>query len=353
MRTSIKYTASFLLLFGLLLPGSGLAATTELQKIYETRGDLQVAFDAKTLKGLPASPAGFLINLEDWARQYGWKEYPELYAYRPATLPVTRVRESAPPSVTSDYYIVIDDASGEILSAQGADVEWPIASITKLATAKMASEHGLDFYAVGTLENVDDVGGARLAVLGGTKFLVGDLLRATLIGSANNAANAIARITGKEKSQFIHEMNMYAERLGLRATVFTDPTGIESTNRSTAREVAHFAKHVFEDSNIRRLTGTSRMTIQAISKNEYIRNISNTNQLLYDPDYDDVYVTAGKTGFLYESGWNLVVRMHPMGESEGRSVLLVLFSADSRKDSFNDAHKLAKWAWSEFNWSSR
>lgn len=111
------------------------------------------------------------------------------------------------------------------------------------------------------------------------------------------------------------------------------------------------ARNIFQNDDIRRMTGTWRFYIDALNDGSYAKYIKSTNWLLYDSAYDDVYVTAGKTGYLNESGWNLVVRMHPMGQSEDEAVFIVLFGADTRRESFDDAHALAKWSWNNFDWS--
>ena len=287
--------------------------------------------------------------MEDWARQYGWNSYPELSDYTSETAPPTAIGSQVTPTVSAQTYIVIDDASGEILAAQGADLEWPIASLTKLASVKTAFENGLDGGGAADIQTIDEVGGARLWVESGTTFLITDLVKATVVASANNAANALARATGLKKTEFVGRMNEFADSLNLSRTTFADPTGIELGNVSTAREMAAMARAVFKNENIRRLAGTAVINISALNE-EYVRNISSTNWLLYDHAYDDVYVTAGKTGYLEEAGWNLVVRMHPMGEDETRSLLIVLLGSDSRRTSCDDAYRLAHWAWENFEW---
>lgn len=334
----------------MIMPSLSFAMTGELQDIYEDRGDLQAAFDSETYQAVEGSAAGFLIDLEDWARQYGWQIYDELTDYAPAVTPARYTGQSSAPTITTPNYIIIDDQTGAILAAQSADTSWPIASITKLMTVKTAFGIGLDGGGIGSVEDIDDVGGAKLWVYGGTTFTVIDLLKATLVASANNAANAVARLTGFQKDSFVDQMNEVARSLNLSRTYFADPTGIELENISTAREVAFFASETFSDENIRKMAGTASIYIEALNDDDYTRNINSTNWLLYDSAYDDVYVTAGKTGYLPEAGWNLVVRMHPMGESEDKSVLIVLLGSDGRRESCDDAATLARWAWSNFDW---
>ncbi len=328
-----------------LLPFPGRATTGALQDIYEQRGDLQTTFDEDS--GLAVSPkAGFLTSLTDWAEQYGWREYPvELVDYAPSVLP-PEGGKIAPPVISARDYIVVDQSSGQILAAQGADEVWPIASLTKLMTAQVALASGIKMDKVVSLKTEDDVGGAKLYVNEGTTFTVSDLFYAMLIGSANNAANAIARITGGD---FIEAMNERAEELELPHTEFVDPTGIELGNVSTAREVALLADAAFSYDTVRRYTTTAKKDIYAISLAEW-RPIKTTNWMLYAPAYDDVYVTSGKTGYLDESGWNLVVRLRPTAALKQKELLIVTFGSISRQASFDDADALANWVWSSFNY---
>ncbi len=335
-------------LVGLAPMGVGAAG---LDEVYAKRADLRAAFHATDYAAIPGSSAGFLMNLEDWARQYGWSEYPELAAYIPkVSAPVRLAKATNEPAVTSGKYIVIDNASGAILSANHAGETWPIASITKLMTTSLALEDGIDVGGRCSVVTMDEVGGARLGVTSGTTFTVRDLLAATLVGSANNAANAVARYTGLAKNDFVAAMNDRADRLGLVQTAFVDPTGIELGNVSTAREVAYFSAKAFENENIRKFAGSSSTHISAINDTSYVRDIKSTNWMLYDAAYDDVYVTAGKTGFLNESGWNLVVQLHPMGEDTDRSLTVVALGAAGRRESFDDAAALARWTWKNFEW---
>ncbi len=352
MRTFFKKpVVGLVVLFALLVPQPVFAISNELLEVYQERPDLQQSFQGVSYQGLIGTPAGFLVDLEDWAEQYGWQEDERLVDYAPEVQPISAQYGMLPlPEVTAEHFIIIDDASGAILAEQRSDHLWPIASLTKLVTVYTALNHGLDVGGAGSVLKVDDVGGAKLYVEDGTTFAMRDLLYATLVGSANNAANAVARETGYEADEFVVAMNEISDDLNLRQTVFADPTGIEVTNISTAREVAYFTREILKDETIRRMTGTSSIHIEALNDDEYVRDIDSTNWLLYDAAYDDVYVTAGKTGFLYESGWNLMVRMHPMGEDEDRGVFIVLFGADSRRDSFDDAYALSRWAWNEFDW---
>jgi D-alanyl-D-alanine carboxypeptidase len=195
----------------------------------------------------------------------------------------------------------------------------------------------------------DDVGGAKLYVEDGATFSLQDLVFATLVGSANNAANAITRVVDSDKENFVRKMNAEACNFGLVKTKYVDPSGIEPGNVSTAREIAYLARELFANDDFRIFADTASRTISDLSSGE-TKKITSTNWMLWKPEYDDVCVMAGKTGYLDESGWNLVVSLRPELDDSEREILIVVFGAGSRADSFADARALAEWAWGNFEW---
>jgi D-alanyl-D-alanine endopeptidase (penicillin-binding protein 7) len=323
-----------------------------LEGMYESRKDLQAAFDPISHRAILGGGAGILIDLEDWARQYGWREYPALSAYAPTSekIPVRSKRAQALPAVTAASYLIMDWNSKQILAAKAADVERPIASLTKLVTADVVLDSEISMSAIKDVQETDDVGGAKLRVASGDALTVEDLFYATLVASANNAANALARSTGLSKDDFVSRMNERAAALNLSRTRFIEPTGIEPANVSTAREMARLAEHILARPEIRRYTSTARKQIHIASQGT-TKEMINTNWLLRLKRYNDVYVTSGKTGYIDESGWNVVTTVRPQNGDASRELLIVVFGSGSRQKSFDDADHLAAWAWKQFTWA--
>ena len=327
-------------------------AQSPLADVYEERGDLQVAFDADTWLAVPATASGFLLDLEDWARQYGWMEHDELASYGPEDgdgVP-TRVDSSEIESqVGATAYVVMDRSTGKILTVKNENKQWPIASLTKLVTADVVLDYEVSMSSTGDIRNADNVGGARLWVNDGDEFTVQDLFYAALVGSANNAANALSRTAGLSRTQFLKEMNTRATDLNLIKTRFVDPTGIELGNVSTAREMTRLARDILNRDEMRKFTTTATHYIHDITRGTD-KKMTNTNWMIWKSYYDAVYVTGGKTGFLNESGWNVVVALRPDGNDTDRELLITVFGADSRYESFDDAERLALWAWETHEW---
>ncbi|MFH1252925.1 MAG: serine hydrolase [Candidatus Uhrbacteria bacterium] len=353
LRSFLLPLLPLLLLLPLTLPLTTRASEPALTSIYNHRPDLQKAFNKTTGLAVPNSAAGYLIDLEDWAKQYGWQEYGELASFAPTSEKLPRqVGPAVVPEVTASSYIVVDKNSGLVLKEKNSSTVWPIASITKLMTTKLVLDSGADLNEICDVEAGDDVGGAKLYVSSGATFSLNDLIYATLVGSANNAANAITRATGLDKISFVQKMNQTAKACGLPHTIYTDPTGIDPSNVSTAREIAKLAGQVFARSDFRQYTQTATRTISVLSSGE-TKKLTNTNWLLWKPAYDDIYVMAGKTGYLEESNWNLVTALRPTLNDSTREVIVVVFGSASRGDSANDAKALAEWTWNNFVWEEK
>ncbi len=331
-----------------------------LASVYAARPDLQKAFRASDWSAVAPKRTAGVHTLEEWAQKYGYKEHPDILAvFAPgahidtpkALLPVTGVvaptlRRGAHfdfSTLTASSVFVVDVASRATLMSYSARVSHPLASITKLMTAFVSIDHQVPMSRPIIVVADDEVGGARLSVRPGAILAVRDILNVALIGSANNMANALARSTKLSKPAFVTEMNTKAKALGLSHTTFVDPTGIEVDNVSTALEIAALGLEAFALPDVVRATTTARYSVTLASGTHTVKN---TNGLLID-DKNGLYVLGGKTGYLEESKWNLVVklrdaRMHP--------IEVVVLGAANQRQSFNDAATVARWVWSNYDW---
>lgn len=334
-------------------------AKANLQSVYSTRPDLQKFFDENGVATAEMKQRG-LSSLEEWAQKYGSKEYPvTLAAYMvrvpavPRALkerasllqPVKSTKNSfAPPRhFSAQAYMVVDDRTRKVLLAKNAKTARPLASISKLMTALVSMDHGLSLSGTGTIVRDDEVGGARLRVDPGTPLAIRDIFDSMLIGSANNAANAVARSTGLAKDDFVKAMNDRAATMGLSDTTFADPSGIEVDNVSTATDVAALGFEAFDDPQVKRATTTPSFTLVAAKQTHTVKN---TDWLLTDTR-NGLYVLGGKTGYLDEAGWNFVVKVK---DARHQPLVVVVLGSSDRQQSFNDASALAKWTWANHKW---
>lgn len=246
--------------------------------------------------------------------------------------------------------IVIDERSGEVLYEYKADSVRSAASLTKLMGALVFMDHRPDWNKVVDIRAQDEVGGGRLRVASGATLRVIDLLYSSITASANNAAVALARITGIGQAKFVKEMNAKASVLGLTNSSFVDSSGMDPKNVTTARDMAKLAMTAYNVDAIRKVATTSSYTFKVRNTGE-MHQIKNTNEILTSSAYDAFYVTGGKTGFLYESMYNLAVRVRPATDKEaGRQLMVVVLGSQTRDASFKSGAALANWAWKAYKW---
>lgn len=246
--------------------------------------------------------------------------------------------------------IVIDATSGKRLYAYLPNMKWPAASLTKLMNALVVIDQKPRWTKNISMSSKDSVGGGQLSVKNGSTIIMKDLFYSSIVASANNAAMALARTSGLGTAGFVKSMNKKAASLGLTTTSFADPSGLDPLNVTTAAEMAKIAEKAFAVPEIRRAATT--MTYAFTMNNPAVqKKITNTNQLLTKDD--EMYVMGGKTGFLYESRYNLAVKLRTMDESPDRPPLIVVvLGAPKSSGSFASAKGLAKWAWNAYDWPS-
>lgn len=231
--------------------------------------------------------------------------------------------------------LLFNTDTNTIITQQNAFERRPLASITKLMTAMVALDHGIDWNKEATiLPNEYGVGGELLLHPGETVSMK-DLFTASLLGSANNATRAYVRQLGISDKEFIQEMNRKAIMLNLEQTEFVDVTGLNSKNVSTAYEVATLAHHAFT---------TYPAIAEATSQKEYSftvrgtgreHTIRNTNKPVAE---GKLAITGSKTGFLYEAGYCLVVQ----GAGIYKDRIAVVMNEISEHAQFAEIERLLK-----------
>ncbi len=145
---------------------------------------------------------------------------------------------------TAKAALVADIETGEIFVNKNADEVLPIASLTKLMTATVASELiYLERSQVIEATMIKDLIQSHPLKVG-ERYKAFDLFYPLLIKSSNGASEALAGFLGR--GTFISYMNEKAKALGMQNTVFRDPSGVEEGNASTLKEIALLVKYILE-----------------------------------------------------------------------------------------------------------
>jgi D-alanyl-D-alanine carboxypeptidase len=207
--------------------------------------------------------------------------------------------------IRSDSAILWDSESQVILFEQAGFKRRPIASITKLMTAMVAMDYGLDWEKEVQIEPDEYVIGGKLMMQSGEAATVRDLFYASLMSSANNATLAYVRSLDVPGREFVQAMNRKAIELGLEQTEFVEVTGLDHENTSTAYEVARIAEEAWNNYPlIAEVSSTKEYTFTFKgSDREHV--MRNSNKLITN---QEVVFSGSKTGYLNEAGSCLVVK---------------------------------------------
>jgi D-alanyl-D-alanine endopeptidase (penicillin-binding protein 7) len=219
--------------------------------------------------------------------------------------------------------VSVTESGARVVDVQ-ADKPRPIASVTKVMTALLVVEAGLDPARLVTVAR----GEATPRLRRGQKVSVGDLLALLLLSSDNGAAKALARTAAGSVQAFVGRMNAKALGLGMGATRYSDPAGLLATNVSTAAEQARLLRLAVEYDTVARLMTTQAATVRVGRRDVAIRN---TNRLLRDPG---VEVVAGKTGTTRRAGYCLATILRTAG---GENIAVVVLGARSAAGRFTRA----------------
>ncbi len=231
--------------------------------------------------------------------------------------------------VYSRNAILLDPKTGEVLFEKRASSSVPIASLTKLMTTMVFLEQKPDLKREVEVTPVEIRGGGQTQLRRGEHAPLGELLRMSLMCSDNVATRVLARESGLPAEDFIARMNLKSVELGLTGTRFTEFTGLDERNVSTASDVARLLHAAANEPLIAEITTTRSHEFRTQRRRHMI---GNTNRLLYGR-YE---VLGGKTGFIREAGYCFATWVR----SQGRDLIAVVLGAPTNATRFADTVRL-------------
>ena len=220
--------------------------------------------------------------------------------------------QTAEPQIAAAaWYLVGDD--GSVLARNDAGRARAVASITKLMTAAVVLERAQLTDVVRVSRRATGVGESTVYLRPGEELTVAELLRATLIPSANDAAEALAlHVGGGSLDRFVELMNAKAVELGLSDTHFENPHGLdESGHVSSARDATTLVRYALGVPFIRDALSRSSVSLPGG------RTFPTTDDLLetWAP------LVGGKTGHTRDAGWSQAAAAEKAGVTVYGTVL--------------------------------
>lgn len=211
--------------------------------------------------------------------------------------------EGLPFEINCASVLLVEEDSGQIIFEMNADSPRPVASVTKVMTILLALEM-IDQGRI-SLDDVVTVS-ADAAGMGGSQVLldiseqqtVGILLKSMIVGSANDAAVAMAEVMYGSEEMCVEQMNQRAAELGMTNTRFVNCTGLPAEGQhTTARDVAIMSRQMFAHPLYFEY---SSIWLDNVDHGDgRVTQLANTNKLLRLYDGCD----GGKTGSTNEAGY--------------------------------------------------
>jgi D-alanyl-D-alanine carboxypeptidase (penicillin-binding protein 5/6) len=221
-------------------------------------------------------------------------------------------------AIAANNYIVVDNQTGHILASKNADAKVQVASLTKVATAMVV----LDWAQLNKqdLSQQVEISARALRAAGvnpvglqeGDRLSLRDLLYCALMASDNVAATALAEYVGARLpntqnldpiGNFVSHMNALARTLGMKRTLFLNPSGFDSYSEgalpySTAADMARLTRYAYSEADFPFFVSQKIRTVHIYRNGvDNPTELRNTNELL-----DQYGIDGVKTGRTSKAG---------------------------------------------------
>lgn len=262
---------------------------------------------------------------------------PALAISAQANEPAAISRDPSQLHLASGSAMVVDLQTNKVLYASNPDVIVPIASVTKLMTAMVVldAKQPMNEVIPVNISQTPEMKGVFSRVKLGSEVPRKEMLLITLMSSENRAAASLAHSYPGGYAAFIQAMNAKAKALGMKHTVYVEPTGLSVYNVSTARDLTTLVLAARKYPMLSELSTTPEKTV-TFRKPTYSLGFSNTDHLVRKSGWD---IKLTKTGFTNQAGHCLVL----LTSMANRPVSVVILDAFGKYTHFADASRLRRW----------
>jgi D-alanyl-D-alanine carboxypeptidase len=234
--------------------------------------------------------------------------------------------------------MIYDLNSGSVIYQKDADTKRSIASINKLMTALVIMESHKPNEVV-AIKDLPALGpyDQKIGIRNGEEFELSELLKATLIHSANDAANALAIYDSGSIEAFAGKMNQKAKQWGLDNSKYSNANGLEGgDDYSTAKDVATLASLLIQNKYFADIVKTKSLYVSNLEGKEYL--LTSTNKILGQNG-----VIGMKTGYTLKAGECLVT----VADKGGNKIVTVVLDSPDR---FQESKSMIDWAFNNYIW---
>lgn len=239
--------------------------------------------------------------------------------------------------------VLMDASTGEVLFSLNENEKAYPASVTKIMPLLLFME-AIDSGKMSLTDmvtasnNAAGKGGSQIWLKEGETMSVDDLLKATAIGSANDACTALGEHIAGSEEAFVKMMNDRAAELGMKNTHFVNCSGLDddtTEHLTTAYDIALMSRELLSHERIKTYT-----TVWMDSLRDGATQLVNTNKLVRF--YKGT--TGLKTGTTSKAGHCLSAS----AERDGLHLIAVVLGAENSTDRFESAKAMLNWGFANF-----
>ena len=242
---------------------------------------------------------------------------------------------SLQPKLRSEFVLVVDQDTDEVLFQKNAHEVSSIASITKLMTAMVTLDAKLPLDEELQLSSAERtrIGWQNSALRPGVRLTRSQAMHLALMASENHAAQLLGDTYPGGEAALVVAMNAKARELGMNDSHFADPTGLNPQNRASPSDLVLMVKAAYDYPEIREYSVDTDFQLPL---GRHAVRYHNTNRLTSHPDWN---IGLQKTGYIDAAGRCLVMQT----VIQGRRVVMVLLDSVGKLSRFADAQRLHDW----------
>ena len=232
-------------------------------------------------------------------------------------------------------YCVMCINDQQVLDAYNQEYTQSVASISKVMTAILAIENRELEDKIKIDKIIYEAIGSSVYLKENEIYTLKDLLYGLMLRSGNDAALVIAKHVGGNLDLFVKMMNEKAKEIGMKSTVFKNPSGldeIDGGNISNSCDMAFLMAYAMKNKTFREIVKTKSYTLNNgvvwINKNKFL--------------FDYKYATGGKTGYTKLAKRTLITT----SKKDNMEVVAVSLNIN---DDFNQHINMHEWAYNHYD----
>ncbi|MFI3284575.1 MAG: D-alanyl-D-alanine carboxypeptidase family protein [Erysipelotrichaceae bacterium] len=250
--------------------------------------------------------------------------------------------------IVSGAAILIETQTNAVLYEENAlEAKYP-ASITKILTVILAIEQlNMDDMTVVSQEAIDatEPGSTHIALQVGEEISIQDLCYATLLASANDAANTLALAVSGSIESFANLMNQKVEELGGMNSHFVNPSGLPDEDHYTcAYDMALITSYAVKNETFLEIFSTVSYEASTTNMQPEVRVFANGNDMIKPSEYTYEYAVGGKNGWTTDAQYTLVT----YAEKDDLNLVAVVLDSYQKSDYYQESKEMFEYAFDNY-----